>query len=311
MLEKRRCAYDQCCEFEPQSWNHRYCFEHNCKRKAEADKKREATFLNQEALFEQPLEFEEQHYRSAPDGFKVIIVNDLQRPFHDPKTLDAVERFWDDFKPNLEVYNGDINDFYPISQYDKNPSRLGRLQDEIDDTTRWLDSRACANPDAERRWNKGNHEDRLRRFLWKYAKELSGLRSLEFDTLFNLEGLGIKSLEYGGVLDFLGYRIEHGRKSSTSTAYPVNVSRYMAVGTGSSGLCGHTHRFSIYAWTDSRGSHSYIENGCLCRFDMEYMPFPNWQQAFTYGIVHNNKVHLVPVQIYRDGFNAMGEFYKR
>ena len=44
---------------------------------------------------------------------------------------------------------------------------------------------------------------------------------------------------------------------------------------------------------------------------MEYNPFPNWQQAFTYGIVHNNKVHLMPVQIYPDGFRAEGQFYTR
>ncbi|KKL23405.1 hypothetical protein LCGC14_2425750, partial [marine sediment metagenome] len=113
------------------------------------------------------------------------------------------------------------------------------------------------------------------------------------------------------VVDFLGYRIEHGYKTSASKAYPVNVSRYMAIATGSSGLCGHTHHFSTYAWTDASGSHSYIENGCLCRFDLEYAPFPNWQQAFCYGVVKNNKVHLVPIQIYPDGFRAEGEFYPR
>ena len=310
-MKKRSCAYDQCCEFEPQSWNHRYCFEHNCKRKAEADKKREATFANQEAQFEQPLDFAEEHIRSAPDGYKVLVINDTQFPFHDQKTMACVENFWDEFEPDLEVYNGDMIDFYTISEYSKNPSRLGDLQSDIDGTVRWFDRRANENPDADRRWNKGNHEDRLRRFLMKYAKELQCLRSLEFDKLFEVERLGIKTLEYGSVLDFLGYRIEHGYKTSASRAYPVNISRFMASATGSSGLCGHSHHFSIYAWTDARGSHSYIENGCLCRFDMEYMAFPNWQQAFTYGIVNNNKVHLVPVQIYPDGFNAMGEFYER
>lgn len=31
-LPKRRCKWDGCCEFEPQSWNHFYCHEHKCKR---------------------------------------------------------------------------------------------------------------------------------------------------------------------------------------------------------------------------------------------------------------------------------------
>ena len=262
-------------------------------------------------LFEQPREFREVEIDSAPDGYKIIIVNDLQRPFQDPKTVRAVEGFWNDFQPDLEVYDGDILDFYGISTFDQNPSRRFKIQDEIDDTHGWLDQRAEANPNAKRVFIEGNHEDRLRRFLWKFASEISSLRALEFESLMRFDDLGIEDLKYNSVLDFLGYRIEHGNKTSSSKAYPVNVSRYMAIATGSSGLCGHTHRFSTYAWTDASGSHSYIENGCLCSFNLEYAPFPNWQQAFTYGVVKNNKVHLVPVQIYPDGFRAEGEFYPR
>ena len=63
-------------------------------------------------------------------------------------------------------------------------------------------------------------------------------------------------------------------------------------------------------------THSYIVNGlvvhnCLCRFDLEFAPFPNWQQSFCYGMVKNNKVHLTPIHIYPDGFIANGEWYPR
>jgi len=262
-------------------------------------------------LFEQPYEFEELRITDAPDGYKIIIVNDVQFPFHDPKTLTAVENFWDEFKPDLEVFNGDMIDFYSISVFDKNPTRAFNLQNELDVGRGWLERRVTRHPEARRILDDGNHEDRLRRWLRKKGPEVASLRALKLNALLGLDEMGIEHLPYRSVIDFLGYRIEHGYKTSTSTAYPVNVSRYMAVGTGSSGLCGHSHRFSIYAWTDARGSHSYIENGCLSRFDLEYAPFPNWQQAFTYGIVHNNKVHLVPVLIYRDGFRAEGEFYRR
>lgn len=267
--------------------------------------------LRETELFEEPRRFEELHIRSAPDGYKVIIVNDLQRPFHDRKTLAAVENFWNDFRPDLEIYNGDIADFYDVSDYVRNPSRRFKLQDELDDTVSWLDSRANRNPNARRIFVEGNHEDRMRRWLWKYGEDLAGLRALTVPELLRFEELGIDGLPYMSVVDFLGFRIEHGYKSSQSKAYPINVSRYMATATSSSGLCGHTHKFSVYSWTDAKGSHSYVENGCLCRFDLEYAPFPNWQQAFTYGIVHKNKVHLIPVQIYPDGFRAEGEFYSR
>ncbi len=300
------CAHDQCCDFEPMSWNQRYCPEHRCKRKAENDRKR----LDEADLFEEPDIFETLRIRSAPDGYKIIIVNDLQRPFHDQRTLTAVEHFWDDFEPDLEVYDGDIADFYTLSSFDKNPSRRFRLPDELRDTRGWLAARAEANPDARRIFIDGNHEQRLQRFL-KRNPELSGLEELTVGKLLGLEDVGAHHLDYMSVVDFLGFRIEHGYKTAQSKAFPTAVARWMALATGSSGLCGHTHHFGIYSWTDTRGSHSYIENGCLCRFDLEYAPFPNWQQAFTYGVVHNNKVHLFPIQIYPDGFRAEGEFYAR
>jgi len=239
----------------------------------------------------------------------VLIVNDLHRPFHDQPTLRAVEKFWDDFQPDLEIYDGDIADLYTISRFDKNPSRRFRLKDELKDTRGWLFERAEAVPDADRIWIDGNHEDRLRRWLWRFGEELKSLEELDLDKLLKLDELKATYLPYMSVVDFLGFRIEHGFKASASKAYPINVSRYMAIATGSSGLCGHSHHYSTYAWTDARHSHSYIENGCLCRMDLDYAPFPNWQHAFTYGVVHCGKIHLVPVQIYSTGFHANGEFY--
>lgn len=307
MFEKRWCAHDQCCEFTPRSWNHIYCHDCHCKQKVATATKR----VGEDERFEQPREFKELSIRSAPDGYRVLIVNDLQRPFHDQKTLTAVENFWDEFKPQLEIYNGDICDLYSLSSFDRNPSRRFHLQDELDDTSSWLERRANKNPTARRVFDEGNHEDHLRRWLWKHGKELSSLRSLELGEQLHLEEHGFEHLDYGSVVTFLGFRIEHGYKTTGSKAYPMNTSRWMAIATGSSGLCGHTHRFSHYSWTDSRGSHSYIENPCLCRLDLEYAPFPNWQHGFTYGTVWRNKVHLVPVLIYPDGFMAQGEFYGR
>lgn len=305
--EKRLCEYDKCCEFEPASWNQMYCPECHCKRKAENERKR----VNETASFEQPRRFIDLRIPKVKDGYKVMIVNDLHIPFQDIKTMFAVEKFWADFQPDLEIYPGDITDFYSISTFDKNPSRRFKFQDEIDMSHEWLFNRCEANPNARRIFIDGNHEDRIRRWLWKYGEDISGLRALEFDNLLGLKELGIERLPYMSVVDFLGYRIEHGSKTSQSKAFPINVSRYMAISTGSSGLCGHTHRFSTYAWTDASGSHSYIENGCLCRFNLEFAPFPNWQQAFTFGIVKNNKIHIFPTQLYSDGFIANGEWYPR
>lgn len=301
---ERPCAFPECSKtFTSPVHNRKYCDTHLSRRVQHYEQR--------EQLFEEPREFVELKIDSVPDGARILVINDTQRPFHDPLTLEAIERFWDDLKPDYEIYNGDIADFYDISSFDRNPTRRFNLQDELDECKGWLRHRAERNPKARRIFIEGNHEDRLRRWLWKYGKDLAQLRALDVPKLLGFEELGIEGLKYMSVIDFLGYRIEHGYKASASKAYPINVSRYMAIATGSSGLCGHTHRFSMYAWSDASGSHSYIENGCLSRFDLEYAPFPNWQQAFTYGVVAKGKVHLVPVQIYADGFRAEGEFYPR
>jgi hypothetical protein len=304
-----RCKYDSCCELQPPKGvaNLLYCPEHRCKRKNENARKSVADA----ELFDDPREFQLLKVSRVKDGTRIIIINDLQRPFQATKTLAAVEKFWTDFQPDYEVYNGDIADLYTLSSFDKNPSRRLKLLDECKDTKEWLHSRAVANPNAKRIWIDGNHEDRMRRWLWKRDPELADVPELKMDYQLGITEIGAIYLPYMSVLDFLGYRIEHGYKVSTSKAYPVNVSRFMAVATGSSGLCGHNHHFGVYSWTDSRGGHSYVENGCLCRMDLEFAPFPNWQQAFTYGVVHHNQVHLTPVQIYPKGFRAEGEFYPR
>ncbi len=286
--------------------NQRYC--KGCRDEARRRRQRVAKL---QQPFEEPHEFKEVAQRSAPDGYKVMIVGDLHRPFQDKRTLAAVENFWNEFKPDLEIFNGDLSDWYGLSSWDQNPSRRFKLQDELDDSAAWLEERAKANPSAERILIDGNHEDRLRRFLWRHGPELSSLRALKLESLLRLDKLDIKSLTYNSVYNLLGFRIEHGFKTTVSKAYPTNVSRFMAIATGSSGLCNHTHHASVYRWTDATGSHSYIENGCLCSMNLEYAPFPNWQWSFTYGVVHNNKIHLMPTVIYKDGFRAEGEYYPR
>ena len=303
------CAYDECCTLNPPKGvsNLKYCPTHRCKRRAENSRKS----LEEAELFEDPQEFRTHHVTREKDGTRILIINDLHRPFHDRATLQAIEKFWDDYKPHYEVYNGDIADLYSISQFDKNPSRRFSFKQECADTRGWLFSRAEANPGAKRIYIDGNHEDRMRRWLWKHGPELSSLDELEVGNLLGIDEIAAVHLPYPGVFDFLGFRIEHGYKTTMSKAYPVDVARWMAVATASSGLCAHVHRLGKYLWSDSRGSHSYIVNGCVCKLSLEYAADPNWQHGFTYGEVHKGKVHLVMVHLYSDGFLANGEFYPR
>lgn len=457
----------QACEFcgkpfEPQRKTQKFCHV-SCGQAASNARK-----TKKGPLFEAPREFKQLNIRAAPDGYKVIIVSDLHIPFEHKAVLEVVERFWVDFKPDLEIYAGDIFDCYccvpgtkvltrdlrwvpvealrvgdPIigfdeeikhggvrklrnaevtgiitrpadvvevvlsngdvlqctpdhkwlvateapsrdnhgwrptaslipsrrkedgirlpkffepwdtedtyqagwvggfldgldglrlqaaekpkvvsvrplgiqmvvsletsthtyfadgygahncvSIFDQNPSRGFHFQDEIDTARAWLYKRAEANPSARRVLIEGNHEDRVRRWLWKKGPELSSLRSLTLEKLLGLEEMKIENLSYGSKVNICGFLSEHGYRSSQSRAFPPHTARLMAVDTGSSGVCGHDHRQGLYRWTDSRGDHSYISSGCLCRTDMEYAPFPNWQHGFTYGVVDRGVLYV-------------------
>lgn len=343
------CEWDQCCTFPPATANARYCPLHRCKRKAEAaarrlpersavrchldgchefppgsstarycpdcgcaaKAKRVRELEQQDQLFESPREFSELEILQVPDGYKVLILNDHQIPFHDRDVIGAVHTFARDLDPDLIILNGDIFDFYQISTFSQNPSRRFSLQDELDMARAYLWSLRRQHPNARIILVEGNHEDRLRRFLWKYAAQLSSLRALTVETLLGLAEMEIESIPYMSRVNLLGFRIEHGYKASASKAYPVNVARYMAIATGASGLVGHTHHFSTYSWTDSRSDHTYVENGALCRFDLEYAPFPNWQHGFTYGVCYNGIFYITPTRVLPAGFRAEGEFYRK
>ena len=303
------CAHDGCCTFQATNTSTRYCPEHDCARKVRTEYHRSRDTVPD--LFDQPLEFKTLPFKRLPDGFTVLIAGDLHIPFQDTPTLECVERFWNDLKPNLEILGGDLADFYAISPFDTNPSRAFSLQDELDTVRGWLEKRANKNPNAKRVFLEGNHEDRLRRWLWRHGSDMSSLRALTVEELLGLKELNYQHLTYRSVVDLLGCRIEHGYRASRSAAMPQNVAQLMARATNSSGICHHTHRVNAVHWTDSRGSHSYRENGCLCRMDLEYAPFPNWQHAVTWGVVHKNKLHLQTATIHPEGMRCEGVFYPR
>lgn len=242
-------------------------------------------------------------------GDRLVVFNDCQVPFHDYATLKAIENFMIDFEPTAIINAGDFLDFYHLSDFDKNPSRVkgSGLQDELDIgrtlLTRWGDQ----NPKARKILIQGNHEDRLRRFIWRHPG-VAGLRDLDLARLLRVEDewevLPYKSLvQYGSLL------IEHGDLVRQHSAYTAKA---MFEKRGQSGIVGHTHRFGVYSRTDATNDYIYVENGCTCRLDPEYAPYPNWQQSFTYTIAHGPKsLQVVPVPITNKGFRAEGRWYAR
>jgi hypothetical protein len=254
-----------------------------------------------------PVSFVRKKIDKAPDGERIVIVSDLQFPFHDERTWGAVRRFVNDFQPNIIVWNGDVGDMYSISCFDKNPRRAFTFADEMIALRIFLFEHRARWASATHYFLFGNHEDRAQTYLRQHP-ELAGL----VDLRSILQLIDFNVVPYGGVVDYVGLAITHGTRYSS---LPNGTARMHAQTIGGSGVVGHSHRVGRWTYTDLRGTHTFYESGCLCRLDPDYIRQrpPNWQQGFIAGIVHRNKVHLHPMAIYDDGFYGAltGEFYAR
>lgn len=215
------------------------------------------------------------------------VINDIQIPFEDKRVLNLVLGFINDLKPHGVILNGDIVDCYSISDFDKSPLSKASLKREIEGAQRLMGRLSTIK---EKLWIGGNHEDRVRRHVWKNPKLFSGLDqasalrvvdALDFPEMFGLGEHGFTWRSYGGTFNLGKLLVTHGSlvsKHSGQTAR-AHMDKY-----GTSVLVGHTHRGGVYYKRDVRGVHAGYENFCLCSLTPEYAQTPNWQQGFS--VVH-------------------------
>src|SRR3990167_5780554 len=101
-----------------------------------------------------------------------VILNDIQLPFEDKIVLNnLILPFIADLRPHGIILNGDVVDMYSISDFDKNPLTPASLNVEICGARRLMGK--LAHIVKEGIWLGGNHEDRLRKWVWKNPSLLS------------------------------------------------------------------------------------------------------------------------------------------
>ena len=225
----------------------------------------------------------------------LAIINDTHNPYQDQKALDLVEGLLKEIQPDYLIYNGDVNDFYQISEFDKDPKRAGNLQDDIKSTQEMFQRHQELLPNTKKILLAGNHEDRLRRFLWSKAAAVSSLECLELPQLYNLEKYGIRFVPYEeGLLVNKTFLIIHGDLVASQSGY---TAKRMMDKHGGSGICGHTHRGGVSYKRDRFGEYAWYENYCLCDLNPDYCKNPNWQQGFSlvHFVGHQFYVEQIPI----------------
>jgi len=131
-----------------------------------------------------------------------LVLPDVHIPFADENLLGSWMESISIFKPDGIDIIGDLMDCYTLSRFDKNPARKVNLQEEITDTRRFLGNVRClAGRGCDIRYSEGNHEDRMRKMLWRKVPELADLQNLTIPELLGLKKLvGLKKLDYGPAL---------------------------------------------------------------------------------------------------------------
>ena len=212
-------------------------------------------------------------------SLKVANVSDIHWPYEDEKAEEIAKQFLREWKPDVMVFNGDLDDCYAISRFTKSPAHRMSIQEELDYGAKkrreWINHLPSIKHWYE---TSGNHETRLARLIAVKAPELASIRELTIPELLGLEEMGIQwvrddqELQIGRLMFVHGHLI---RKHSGVTAR-AHFEQY-----GCSVAVGHCHRLAVTYKRNKNGTHAMVEGGCLCDFDIEYAKYPDWQKGIT------------------------------
>jgi predicted phosphodiesterase len=140
---------------------------------------------------------------------KVLFVSDIHCPYQDEVALEAMYNFMNWWKPDEVIIMGDLVDFYAVSRFNKDPERALRLQEELDSSVSVLKEIRDRAKKANIYFIKGNHENRLKKYLWANASELSSLNALRLESLLEFDKLNIKYKDRG-IIRYKDLIVKHG-----------------------------------------------------------------------------------------------------
>ena len=213
----------------------------------------------------------------------VIIGSDIHIPFQDDDAVDSFIEYCKKRKPEVIVLNGDVLDMFMLSKFTKGEGR--NPLEEITMCRELLASLRDACPNAEIYYIIGNHENRLEKYVLTKAPELASLIEDVF-SIIKTEDFKIRGCASLTIND--NFVCKHGTllgNKSGLSAIKEMENAYM------SGATGHTHRLCKYIARKSGRKFIWIETGCLCDLNPEYMVNPNWQAGFAELIFKDGKLY--------------------
>ena len=250
---------------------------------------------------------------------RIVVLSDMQIPYHDPKAVNAVIDFVSDYQPDELFCVGDEADSPEPSRWNKGSAGefAGTLQKGLDKTADIMAQFKEALGDKPFHTMRSNHGDRIENYISRYAPALASLRDLEYSKLLRYKENEITY--HDSFYNFApGWVLGHGDEGNINKT-AGGTALALARKIGLSVVCGHTHRAGIQH--EHQSCNGKITNR-LYGFEVGHLMdlrkatylsagAANWQTAF--GLLYiNDKKEVTPtvVPINNRRFTVEGESYE-
>jgi len=305
---------------------HQHKLEREVAKHASYDNLRE--FFRTEVL---PFHNKFDKFNSNNNRYKTILVGS---DFHDVDCDEFVLSVFIDtarrLQPDVIVLNGDLFDLYDCSKYSKDLRQL-KIVERFDFVKRNIFKplrELCPNTQID--FILGNHEWRLLNLLSDKTPNLkvilADVMGLSLADVFGLDEFQINMVCKLDLTAFTKTDMKNELRQNYRVYYDCFVAgHFKDLGYGMSGTSGHCHRPATITFTNLiMGKCSWVETGCMCITDAEYVPHRSkWTNSFLIAhidaacksvspehiIVPYDNVVIHGVRYEREGDSAQFERY--
>lgn len=251
---------------------------------------------------------------------RIVVIPDTQLPFEDRRAVKAVIRFIKDTQPDEVIHIGDVMDYPQPSRWNKGTA--GEFEGSVFKDSEYAKVNLLAPLrnvySGPIKVHEGNHDERPRVYLSKYAPALAESGAFTLPALLDFDAFGIELLK--DTYDFApGWVSTHGHKGGIVLSRNAG---YTALGAAKkfnkSVVMGHTHRLAVtaecggYAQKVNRWLYGMEVGNLMDMKQAHYLKGAagNWQTGFGLFTVDGTHVKPEIVPIHKGRFTVDKETWE-
>lgn len=217
---------------------------------------------------------------------RYLILSDVHIPFQNDEALACALQYGVDNGATHIILNGDIMDTYDVSRFLKETKRP-KISEELEMTRNFFTFLRELFPNSLIYYKLGNHEERMRHYLLRNARELSDIEDLSLESLLKLDEFKIQIVNRE-MIKIGKLTVIHGHEDQGGAFSPVSPARGLFTKAKTSAIIGHHHTTSEHSESNLHGERIVCySTGCLCELTPEYRPYAytKWNHGFAFVTV--------------------------